>query len=64
MPRNLCRFDEFATIDLPAMVDYALETSGKSMLNYIGHSQGTLLGFIQFSENKEWAKAKVKEIHS
>lgn len=46
------------------MVDYALETSGKSMLNYIGHSQGTLLGFIQFSENKEWAKAKVKEIHS
>lgn len=33
-------FEQIATKDLPAMIDYALEYTGKSQLHYIGHSQG------------------------
>lgn len=33
-------WDEIATIDLPTMIDYVLETTGKNKLHYIGHSQG------------------------
>jgi lysosomal acid lipase/cholesteryl ester hydrolase len=42
-------FDEMATIDLPAMVDFVTEQTGKSSIFYIGHSQGTEIGFIEFS---------------
>lgn len=49
-------FDEMAKYDLPASIDYVLETSNKSDLYYVGHSQGTSIGFIAFGENKELAK--------
>ena len=49
-----------ASIDLPAMVDKALEISGQSKLFYVGHSQGTLIMFAQLaSDNKEF-KNKVE----
>lgn len=32
-------WDEIGNIDLPTMIDYVLEQSGKSRLHYIGHSQ-------------------------
>ena len=48
-----------AEYDIPAMLNYALKISGQAQLSYIGHSQGTLVGFEAFSTNPELAK-KVK----
>ena len=48
-----------AKYDIPAMLEYALNVSGQAQLFYIGHSQGTLIGFEAFSTNPEIAK-KVK----
>jgi len=45
-------FDEYATLDLPAEVDLALSTTGEQSLSYVGHSQGTLIGFAGFSADK------------
>ncbi|KAI6646566.1 Gastric triacylglycerol lipase-like [Oopsacas minuta] len=52
-------FDEHSLIDLPAMIDYVLNNTGKLQLKYIAHSQGTLMGFLGFSSNKELA-SKIK----
>ena len=38
----LTRFDEMAKYDLPAFVEYILNTTRASQLSYIGHSQGIL----------------------
>lgn len=48
-------FDEYALFDLPAEVDLALTTTGQESLSYVGHSQGTLIGFAGFSANKTLA---------
>ena len=40
------------------MLNYALNVSGKEQLSYIGHSQGTAMGFGGFSSMPELA-AKV-----
>ncbi|XP_067671236.1 lysosomal acid lipase/cholesteryl ester hydrolase-like [Haliotis asinina] len=45
-------FDEMAKYDLPAMIDYILRTTGQPQIHYVGHSQGTLIGFAGFSQNK------------
>lgn len=37
--------DEVAMHDLPAMIDYALMTSGQEKLHYVGHAQGTTAFF-------------------
>lgn len=55
----LFSFQEMAEYDIPAMLEYALKVSGQTQLFYIGHSQGTLVGFTGFSSNPELAK-KVK----
>ena len=41
-PQNFWRFswDEIGNQDLPAFIDYILETTGQEKLHYIGHSQG------------------------
>jgi len=41
--------DHFALLDLPAMIDSVLATTGKPTLNYIGFSQGTAQAFAAFS---------------
>ena len=52
-------FDEHIKYDLPAMLNYALKVSGQDQLSYVGHSQGTSMGFGGFSSMPELA-AKVK----
>lgn len=49
-------FDQMAEYDLPAMINYALKITRRNQLYYIGHSQGTMIGFAGFSKNKELAK--------
>jgi len=50
-------FDEMANYDLPTLIGYILNTTGASKLSHVGHSQGTMVGFIAY-ENPELA-AKV-----
>ena len=34
------------------MIDFALSISGQEKLYYVGHSQGTMMGFAGFSRNQ------------
>ncbi|XP_040294243.1 lysosomal acid lipase/cholesteryl ester hydrolase-like [Bufo bufo] len=52
-------FDEMANKDLPAVIDFILQKTGQKQLYYIGHSQGTTMGFIAFSTIPELA-SKIK----
>jgi len=51
--------DEFAKYDIPASIDYVLETTNERQLRYIGHSQGTAIAFAAFSSNPSLAR-KIK----
>ncbi|XP_043845889.1 lipase member J-like [Dromiciops gliroides] len=42
-------FDEMATYDLPATIDFIGRKTGQKEMYYIGHSQGTTIAFIAFS---------------
>ncbi|XP_022293605.2 gastric triacylglycerol lipase-like [Crassostrea virginica] len=53
-------WDEMAKYDIPAVIEYVLEKSGKQQLYFIGHSQGTLQAFAAFSQNATLSK-KVKQ---
>ncbi|XP_060097259.1 putative lysosomal acid lipase/cholesteryl ester hydrolase isoform X3 [Heteronotia binoei] len=52
-------FDEMAKYDLPAVLNFILQTTGQGQLYYIGYSQGAAIGFIAFSAMPELAQ-KVK----
>jgi len=49
-------FDYMISQDLPTMIGEALRVTGRKTLSYVGHSQGTLIGFGAFSTNFELAK--------
>nr|XP_010587429.1 gastric triacylglycerol lipase isoform X2 [Loxodonta africana] len=49
-------FDEMAKYDLPATIDFIVKKTGQEKLHYVGHSQGTTIGFIAFSTNPELAE--------
>ncbi|XP_068679321.1 lysosomal acid lipase/cholesteryl ester hydrolase-like isoform X2 [Montipora foliosa] len=53
-------FDKMSKYDLPAMLNFVLQTTSQTSLYYVGHSQGTTIGFAEFSTNKELA-GKVKK---
>ena len=38
------------------MLDYVLNLTGEEKLYYVGHSQGTIMGFAGFSSNQTLAK--------
>ena len=35
-------------IDLPSMIYYILNVTQKTKIGYVGHSQGTMIGFAEF----------------
>ncbi|XP_029680407.1 lipase 3-like [Formica exsecta] len=45
---------EIGIYDLPAMIDYVLETTGQEKLFYLGHSQGTTSFFVMATEVPEY----------
>ena len=45
------------------MIDYVLQVSGQQQLYYVGHSQGTMMGFAGFSSN-EALGSKVKRFYA
>ncbi|CAH0547935.1 unnamed protein product [Brassicogethes aeneus] len=45
---------EIGKYDLPACIDYILESTGKPDLIYAGHSQGTTVFFVMASERPEY----------
>lgn len=47
---------EIGYYDLPAMIDYVLNVTGKNKLSYVGHSQGTAAFFVMTSEKPEYNK--------
>jgi len=40
--------------DLPAVIDYVLNATGKEKLSYIGHSMGTTMFFVLLSTKPEY----------
>lgn len=47
-------FHELGYYDLPAKIDYILESTGQDKIVYVGHSQGTTAFFIMGSERPEY----------
>lgn len=49
--------------DLPAMIDYALNQSGETKLQFIGHSQGTTAFFVMSALRPNY-NSKIKLMHA
>ena len=46
-------WDELASSDLPAVVQYVYAHSGGQRMHYVGHSLGTLIAFAALSEQQQ-----------
>ena len=46
-----------ASFDLPAVIDYIKQHTKQEQLYYVGHSQGTMIAFAEFSSNQDLAKS-------
>ncbi|CAB3373680.1 Hypothetical predicted protein [Cloeon dipterum] len=56
-------FHEMGIFDLPAMIDYVLEQTGETQVNYVGHSMGTTAFWVMGSEKPEY-NAKIRQMHA
>ena len=52
-----------AAFNLPAMFDHVRGVTGQEHVHYVGHSQGTMIGFAGFSSNRTLA-AMVKRFYA
>lgn len=55
-------FEQIATEDLPAMIDYALAHTGRRQLHYVGHSQGGTVFLVLNSMRPEYNQ-KIASAH-
>ena len=46
-----------ASFDLPAVMEYIKLKTKQEQLYYVGHSQGTMIAFAEFSSNQQLAKS-------
>ena len=46
-----------ASLDLPAVINYIKKKTKEEQLYYVGHSQGTMIAFAEFSSNPDLAKS-------
>ena len=51
------------TKDLPAVIDYILQTTGADQIFYAGHSQGTTMFYVLCSERPEY-NSKIRAMFS
>ncbi|XP_061715178.1 lipase 3-like [Cydia pomonella] len=56
-------WDEIGNIDLPTMIDFALQHTGQERLHYIGHSQGTTAFFVMASLRPDYNQ-KIISMHA
>ena len=54
-------FDDFARYDLPAVINFAKLNSKVDKLDYIGHSQGTLIFFLQYMINPTFMENSINK---
>ena len=47
-------WDEMAKYDLPAMLDYVIEQTGKEKIHYVGHSMGTTTFMAMNAMDRSW----------
>ncbi|GAB6018675.1 hypothetical protein CHUAL_000351 [Chamberlinius hualienensis] len=47
-------FEEMAIYDIAGAIDYVLNVTNHTQVNYIGHSMGTTLGFVLLSQLKQY----------
>ncbi|EAT34383.1 AAEL013361-PA [Aedes aegypti] len=55
-------FHEVATLDLPAMIEYVLNATGRSKVHYVGHSQGGT-NFLVMASMRPDVNEKIASAH-
>ena len=50
-------WDEMASLDLPAVINHIKKATKQDDMYYVGHSQGTMIAFAEFSSNHELGKS-------
>ena len=57
-------FDEMAQYDLPAIVNLVKERDGVEKVDYMGHSQGTLIFFLAYMNNPDFMEKNIDKFIS
>ena len=54
-------FDEMAQYDLPTIVNFIKKRDGVEKVDYMGHSQGTLIFFLSYMNNPEFMEQSINK---